>query len=148
MQTNLKSLLRRSFMVAAMALPVSAYAAGELVVYKSPTCGCCEEWVKHMQANGFEVEVEQRRDLYRVKQAQGIPPALTSCHTAVIDGYVIEGHVPAVDVKRLLEEGLAVAGLAVPGMPTGSPGMEGPMSQPYASMSFTNDGGYAVFARH
>jgi len=148
MQSPLKSLLRSSIMIVALALPMSAFAAGNMKVYKSPNCGCCDSWVDHMRFNGFEVEVEHHRDLHQVKEAQGVPRDLASCHTAVIDGYVIEGHVPAADVKRLLEGEMVVAGVAVPGMPMGSPGMDGATAQPYATLSFTDDGGFTVFARH
>ncbi|HEX5512846.1 MAG TPA: DUF411 domain-containing protein [Gammaproteobacteria bacterium] len=148
MQTKLKSLLRHGTLLAAIALPMAAHAAGELMVYKDPYCGCCTAWIDHMKANGFEVKFENRNDMNDIKQSKGITRELASCHTAVIDGYVIEGHVPAADVKRLLAEKPAVAGLAVPGMPMGSPGMEGPTKQPYNVVSFTQDGKTAVYSRH
>ncbi len=103
-----------------------------LVVYKSPTCGCCGAWAEYMQAEGFTVEVVEEPQINKVKARLGVPAELGSCHTATIDGYVIEGHVPAEDVRRLLRERPAAAGLAVPGMPLGSPGMEvGDRRQPY-----------------
>jgi len=98
--------------------------ATELVVYKSPSCGCCTEWIKHMQNNGFTVEVHDHNDVSPIKKLMGVPRNLQSCHTAKVGDYVIEGHVPASDVKRLLEEKTNVIGLTAPGMPHGSPGME------------------------
>ena len=94
------------------------------IVYKSPTCSCCKKWVEHLRANGFPVQVREPDDLNTVKDRLGVPADMRSCHTAEIDGYVIEGHVPAADVQRLLREKPKALGLAVPGMPLGSPGME------------------------
>jgi len=122
--------------------------AADITVYKSPTCGCCGKWVEHLEANGFSVEVKQRRDLRPIKQQLGVQAALQSCHTGVIDGYVIEGHVPAADIRRLLEQRPAVRGLAVPGMPMGSPGMEGPRPQPYEVVTFDAEGNTRTFSRH
>lgn len=100
-------------------------AAGPLVeMWKDPNCGCCSAWAEHLEAEGFEVRSHATREMREVKVEQGVPPRLASCHTAVVEGYVIEGHVPAADIRRLLEESPEVAGLAVPGMPHGSPGME------------------------
>ncbi|WP_421865587.1 DUF411 domain-containing protein [Parvibaculum sp.] len=122
---------RRSFVLssfAAAALVVTglpAYAASEtLEVYKTPWCGCCTAWVDHMREAGFDVRVTEMEDLEPFKARHGVSAELTSCHTALIGGYVIEGHVPASDVARLLEERPEATGLAVPGMPVGSPGME------------------------
>jgi hypothetical protein len=95
-------------------------------VYKTPTCGCCGKWIDHLRAAGFSVESTDLRDLTALKALNGVPQGLASCHTAMIDGYVVEGHVPASDIERLLKERPKVAGLAVPGMPLGSPGMEHP----------------------
>ena len=119
-------------------------------VYKSPTCGCCSKWVDHMRAQGFEVRATDTGDLDTIKASHGVPRQMQSCHTALVDGYVIEGHVPAADVQRLLRERPAIAGLAVPGMPIGSPGMEVPgvPAQPYDVMAFENDGGASVFATY
>ena len=109
-------------------LPLSgglqANPVSTLKVYKSPTCGCCGAWVKHIEANGFEVEVFEMEDLAPIKAHYRVDPSLQSCHTAIIDGYVIEGHVPAADIQRLILERPVARGLAVPGMPIGSPGME------------------------
>lgn len=120
----------------------------ELVVYKSPTCGCCSRWVDYMKANGYTVVAHDTTGMAAVKQALGVPAPLGSCHTATVRGYVIEGHVPAADVKRLLEQRPAVAGVAVPGMPMGSPGMEGSRTDAYEVMTFDKSGGTAVFSRH
>jgi hypothetical protein len=100
--------------------------ATPITVYKTPTCGCCTKWIDHLEASGFEVEAKDLPDLTALKAANGVPGAMASCHTAMVEGYVIEGHVPAADIRRLLAERPAVAGLAVPGMPLGSPGMEHP----------------------
>ena len=133
--------------IASIVAPAAAQAQ-TLEVYKSPYCGCCAAWVDHMRAAGFEVSVSEREDLSPVKERLGVPVALRSCHTAVIDGYVIEGHVPADQVKRLLAERPAIVGLAVPGMPIGSPGMEyGDMKDPYAVILFSPTG-RSVFSKH
>ncbi len=120
--------------------------AEDLVVYKSPTCGCCKKWVQHMRDNGFSVEVHEQYNVTPKKDEYGVPRRLRSCHTAKIGGYVVEGHVPADVVKRLLEEKPAIAGVAVPGMPMGSPGMEGFRKDPYDIISFTSTGRTGIFA--
>ncbi len=120
----------------------------EVTVYKNPTCGCCSKWIAHLEANGFQVNAHDLADLTQVKLEHGIRRELTSCHTALVDGYVIEGHVPAEDIQRLLQERPDVVGLAVPGMPMGSPGMEGPTSEPYNVLTFDRDGNTTVFAKH
>ena len=118
----------------------------QVVSYRSPTCGCCEGWVEHMRAAGFQVEDHVVEDVESVKRAHNIPPDLASCHTAIASGYVVAGHIPAADVSLLLTEKPDVAGIAVPGMPIGSPGMEsGDIQQPYAVYTFTEDGATEVF---
>ena len=102
-----------------------------MVVYKSPTCGCCVKWVEHMEKAGFEVDSRNMRDMASVKTQLGVPNEATSCHTAVVDGYVVEGHVPAIYVEKLLTDKPDIMGIAVPNMPIGSPGMEGPNAKPY-----------------
>lgn len=121
-----------------------------VVVYKSPTCGCCANWVEHMQAHGFPVEVHDTADLAPVKAAHGVTERLGSCHTALVGGYVVEGHVPVEDVRRLLRERPAVAGLAAPGMPVGSPGMEmpGTPGDRYDVLAFERGGAERVYASH
>lgn len=126
----------------------STLQAQEMTVYKDPNCGCCSAWVEHLQAHGFSVTVQERSDLSTIKMQQGVQPAYASCHTAVIEGYTVEGHVPAEDIRRLLRERPAVRGLSVPGMPMGSPGMEGAYSEPYDVLSFDAEGKTAVYAHH
>lgn len=136
-------------LLALLAVPAAVLAAaGQVVMHKDPYCGCCTAWAEHMRSNGFDVKELVSKDMSSIKLAHGLTRELASCHTAVIDGYVIEGHVPAADVKRLLAEKPAVAGLSVPGMPMGSPGMEGPVYQPYSVVSFTKDGKVEIFSRH
>jgi hypothetical protein len=123
--------------------------AATIHVVKSPTCGCCGQWVEHLRANGFAVQVTDTEDLYVNGRQLGVPDELRSCHTATIEGYVIEGHVPAEDIRRLLQERPQALGLAVPGMPIGYPGMEqGDRRQPFATLLFDRNGRYRVFARH
>ena len=120
-----------------------------MTVYKSPTCGCCKGWVEHAQRAGFRVTVRDTNDVAPVKRAYGVDEKLYSCHTTVVGGYVVEGHVPLEDVKRLLAERPAVAGIAAPGMPVGSPGMEmGTQKDPYDVIAFTKDGKSSVYAKH
>ena len=144
-----------AFAVAALAsLGIAAAQqkpAGPLVeVFKTPTCGCCAKWVEHMRAGGFTVRTTDLADISEIKTTRGVPDQVQSCHTAVVNGYVVEGHVPAEDVHRLLKEKPAVAGIAVGGMPTGSPGMEypGTKAQPYNVMAFDKNGAVRVFAKH
>ena len=119
-----------------------------LVVYKSPSCGCCANWVEHMREHGFKVAVHDMEDVSPVKAKHGVTDQLASCHTATIGGYVVEGHVPAADVQRLLRERPAIAGIATPGMPMGSPGMEGDRVDRYDVMAFDRTGSTRVFASH
>lgn len=124
-------------------------AASSMVVHKDPNCGCCSGWIKHMQAAGFEVRVNEVRDLAPLKSRLGIPTALSSCHTAEIEGYVIEGHVPAAAIRRLLVDRPRAIGLAVAGMPLGSPGMEvqGRADEPYDVHLF-GASSHKLFARY
>jgi hypothetical protein len=124
-----------------------ASVAADAVVYKSATCGCCNGWIKHMQQNGFTTEAHNSTNLQQVKNKMGVPSRLASCHTAMIGGYIIEGHVPADVIARLLKEKPAIKGLAVPGMPMGSPGMEGPRKDPYNVVAFDEKGNTSVYAR-
>lgn len=121
-----------------------------VTVYKSPTCGCCGAWIEHLEEDGFVVEANDTNDLATIKAENQVPPQLQSCHTAIIDGYVIEGHVPAEDINRLLAERPNVVGLAVPGMPAGSPGMEidGHPGQPFDVIAFDQSGNVEIFASH
>ncbi len=129
--------------------PAPKAALHEMVVYKSPTCGCCGKWVEHMRDHGFAVEVVEAQDVAPHKARLGVPEHLGSCHTATVDGYVIEGHVPAADVHRLLVERPAAKGLAVPGMPVGSPGMEmGARRDAYSVWLFSDSAQPREFSRH
>ena len=147
---------RRNFVLTvvggvAAASHVFAQAKGPLVdVVKDPTCGCCANWVKHLQDNGFTTKVTESSNLADLKKQKGIPQQAQSCHTATVDGYVLEGHVPAADIRRLLKERPAVLGLAVPGMPIGSPGMEVPnvKAQAYNVVTFDKQGQLKVYASH
>ena len=130
--------------------PVAQVAPADaplVTVYKSPTCGCCSLWVDHLAASGFEVRAVDREDMAAVKDSLGVPNELGSCHTATVGDYVVEGHVPAEHVARLLAERPDARGLAVPGMPIGSPGMEvGDRVDPYDVIVFDEGGEGSVFA--
>ncbi|MBK0398690.1 DUF411 domain-containing protein [Limibaculum sp. M0105] len=148
---------RRTFSIAPLAFALATFAAPGLAaaqaveVMKSPTCGCCTAWAEHMQHAGFDVALRDTPDdmLAQAKARLGITIATASCHTAMVEGYVIEGHVPAEDVRRLLAERPDAVGLSVPGMPIGSPGMEmGDAAEPYEVLLLRRDGGTEVFARH
>ena len=135
---------------AADAPPAGPPPRPELVVYKTPWCGCCKGWVTHMTRAGFAPRVEELEDLAPIREKYGIPFELSSCHTALLGGYVVEGHVPTGDVDRLLREKPRALGLAVPGMPIGSPGMESPTGErePFETLLLLAGGGTRVFARH
>ena len=137
----------------AVASRVMALATGkpQLEVWKSPTCGCCHDWIAHLQANGFQVAVHDVSEAAKAGQRLklGMPDKFGSCHTGLIDGYVVEGHVPAREITRLLKERPKAVGLAVPGMPVGSPGMDGPLYQgrkdAYAVLLVQKDGNASVY---
>ena len=137
-------------LLGAALLSTSALAEDDpkIMVYKSPTCGCCTKWVSHLQENGFEVETTDLNDLRMIKSMSGIQPEQASCHTAKVGDYVVEGHVPADDIKRLLAERPDARGLTVPGMPKGSPGMEHPNPDHYQVLLLGNDGTTEVFAEY
>ncbi len=119
----------------------------KVVVYKSPSCGCCGNWVQYMRQNGFTVEVHDIADVTPMKHAAGVPDAAASCHTAQVGGYVVEGHVPVQAIRKMLAEHPAIAGLAVPGMVTGSPGMEQGNQHPaYDVMAIGRDGRMSVYS--
>jgi hypothetical protein len=151
--------MRVVFAVLAATLTVSigfasAQKPGGTVVemYRSPTCGCCLGWGEHMKKAGFDVRVTELDDqaLEAFKDKRAVPMTARSCHTAIVNGYVVEGHVPVADLQRLLKERPAVAGIAVGGMPVGSPGMEvaGGRVQPFNTVSFTKAGALTVYASH
>jgi len=152
---------RRDFVAQAAGLAVASIGAARalarpaapptaITVYKSASCECCAKWVDHLRANGFAPAVHDEADMDAIKHEMGVPPAVRSCHTALLGRYVVEGHVPAGDLRRLLAERPAVAGLAAPGMPKSGPGMAVPGDdpEPYEVLSFARDGKTAVFARH
>ncbi len=150
--------LRRSSALAVGLLVIAAAAAAvlwqprtsqaqEVTVHMSPYCGCCGDWVKHLQRDGFSVETRMVEDVSVARSTYGVPAGLASCHTAVVGGYVIEGHVPASDIRRLLAERPQALGLSAPGMPAGAPGMEGAGAEPYQTLLFRADGGVDVFGR-
>jgi hypothetical protein len=120
-------------------------AAPEVVVYKTPSCGCCKKWIEHLRANGFLVTARDTSDLGGVAAHYGVPSKLTSCHTALVGGHVVEGHVPADVIQRLLKERPNLAGVAVPGMPAGSPGMESETPTHFRIFTFEKSGATAVY---
>jgi hypothetical protein len=149
------------FLFAVSALGVALYASAaaqqktatvlpKVTVYKTSSCGCCKLWVEHLKTNGFDVQAMDvsSADVRAVSKAAGLKDEDTSCHTAKVGNYTIEGHVPAADIKRMLKEKPAFAGLAAPGMPQGSPGMEQGSKEPYDVIAFTKDGKTTVFATH
>lgn len=144
---------RRSFLIAAAAAVVvrrnlfAETPPSVMTVYKDPNCGCCSKWIEHMSKNGFVITVRDVSSMDEIKKTMRVPAALQSCHTGVIDRYVIEGHVPADVVKKFLAAKPAALGLAVPGMPSGSPGMEGGRVDKYDIVSFDRDGKSTVFAK-
>lgn len=149
---------RRSILALAIAIGLltgcsaeTTATAADIVIYKSATCPCCDDWVKHMQKEGFRTRTETRDDMDSIKASNGVTPGLASCHTALVGGYVIEGHVPAADVKRLLKEKPAdIIGLTAPGMPMKSPGMqaEGLPPKGYDVIAFKKDGSTGVYAHY
>ena len=148
-------LTRRNLLMAALLLPLadarSANARLQVEVWKTPTCGCCHDWVAHLEANGFEVKTYDLSESAKTAKrlALGMPEKLGSCHTALVQGYVLEGHVPARDIRRLLAERPRALGLTVPGMPVGSPGMDGPAyggrKDAYAVLLVQQGGASTVF---
>ena len=136
------------FVAPAVVARVMANSPHRVVVYKAPTCGCCGKWAEHLRANDFAVEVAEVSDIADYSRRHGVPSKLRGCHTAVVEGYTIEGHVPATDIQRLLRERPEAKGLAAPGMPVGSPGMEGGRRQVYSVLLFDADGKTSVFQHH
>jgi hypothetical protein len=133
------------------ATPAAAVAAdGQpiMIVHKTPWCGCCEVWAKQAEEAGFAIEMRDVEDMGPIKQALGVPGHQASCHTAEVDGYFVEGHVPFQDIRRLLAERPDARGIAVPGMPLGSPGMEADIKQAYSVNLVAADGSISEYARH
>ena len=143
--------MNRATILLAAALGLAACAqanAATIAVVKDPNCGCCEQWVEYLRRSGFQVTVTESAEQPAYSAKMGVPEGLRGCHSATIDGYVFEGHVPVEDIRRLLIERPNAKGIAVPGMPMGSPGMEMEgMRQPYVTVLF-GDGAAKVFARH
>ena len=153
-------LSRREWLVASLSSALLAVAGrpahaaalstpdSPLTVYKDPSCRCCKGWIAHVRAAGFRPTIHDEGDMAAVKRRLGVPDAVQSCHTAILAGYLIEGHVPASDLRRLLRDRPPVRGLAVPGMPSGSPGMEASPPVSYAVISFQANGRTAPYATH
>ena len=118
-----------------------------ITVYKDPACGCCKNWIEYLGKHGYQVDAKDSPDMESIKHSLGVPDKLASCHTAVVNGYLIEGHVSAEDIDRLLAQKPKIAGIAVPGMPAGSPGMSGGPTH-YSVMAFDKNGKTSVFTTH
>ena len=142
---NRKTFLYTLLSIPVLALSRSSAAASRIMVFKDPTCGCCGKWADHLRANGFDVTVQEVRDIGEYRKKYGVPANLASCHTATMEGYSVEGHVPAREIQRLLKERPKAKGLAVPGMPVGSPGMESTWAQAYSVMLFDTNGRSTVY---
>ena len=145
MKLRFRSLL---LMVALGSTPALAQTMAPVDVYKSPSCGCCGKWIDHLRKSGFKVNIHEVSDVPGTRKKLGMPDRLGSCHTAKVGNYVVEGHTPASDIKRLLKEKPKALGLATPGMPLGSPGMDIPNSPPYETLLVQADGSTRVFAKH
>jgi hypothetical protein len=144
-----RHLLLKSALVGLLSMHFAASAANPVIeVYKSEYCGCCKEWVKHLEANGFTVNAQNVANPSDYREKFGIPANLGSCHTGFVQGYALEGHVPASEIKRLLAERPNAKGLAVPSMPLGSPGMEGPRKDPYDVLLVNRDGRYSTYKHY
>jgi hypothetical protein len=145
--------MRKTIGLAALGLVVALTSSGidaqkpiPVQVFKDATCGCCSVWVEHLRRNGFAPTSENVADMQAVKDVYKVPTQARSCHTALVGGYVVEGHVPAAEIQRMLREKPKIAGLAVGGMPIGSPGMEGPNPRPYDVLTFDKAGKTAVYS--
>lgn len=144
---------RKHFLYTVLIIPIAATgrmraAASQINVFKARTCGCCGKWVEHLRANGFDVRVQEVNSTVEYQRKYGVPERLQSCHTALVEGYTIEGHVPAADIQRLLKERPKAKGLAAPGMPAGSPGMEASGSEAYSVLIFDEQGHSSVYQNH
>ncbi len=147
-----RRLLLASLVLGLPGLALAAPAKVKVEVWKSPYCGCCKDWVAHLESSGFAVSVHEVGDLDGARRQLGMPERYASCHTAKVAGYLLEGHVPAADIRRLLADKPKAIGLAVPGMPVGSPGMDGPVyngrRDPYDVLLVQGDGLASVFASY
>jgi len=147
----MKTVLTFAILILMMCTNVFADAllSKEITVYKNPDCGCCKKWIHYLEDHDYKVTMKNTRDVYGIKRQLGVPLNLAACHTAIIDGYVVEGHVTERDIQRLLLFRPKITGIAVPGMPVGSPGMErGNDHEAYNVMSFDNKGNTKVFVAH
>ncbi len=148
----MKTLMMRTFLNAFLVVALGSYAgqlaAQTVTVYKSPTCGCCTGWINYLRDNNFEVEAYDVQNLDPIKEQYGVDHHLQSCHTALVDGYVVEGHVPVDDIRRLLKEKPDIKGLTAPGMPPLSPGMASLTPKNYDVLSFDEDGKVEVFSEY
>jgi hypothetical protein len=141
--------MRHYLFLLSLLVSTTAIAETTMTVYRSPTCSCCSKWISHVKQSGFVVNDNVTDDMDAIKKQHGLPAKLASCHTAMVNGYVIEGHVPAEDIKRLLSTKPAITGISAPGMPMGSPGMEtSGVADKYQVMLFDKDGGVGVFGEH
>jgi len=142
-------MLRYLLFTALLLVPMSASAQEKVAatLYKNPACGCCESYAAYLRSNGFDVTIVEDHNMTMVKRQHGVRKDLESCHTMLIDGYVVEGHVPVTAVKRLLSEKPAIKGIALPGMPAGSPGMSGVKQAPFTIFAITDDEPAKVYAR-
>jgi hypothetical protein len=141
---TLKPMFQKSALAALFGVAIGA-ATPEVTVFKTKTCGCCAKWVEHMRSNGFKAIVNDVPSTAEYRHKYGVPAKLQSCHTAVVSGYTFEGHVPASDIQRFLKEKPKSNVLAVPGMPAGSPGMEGDRRDAYSVLRFEKDGGVSIY---
>jgi hypothetical protein len=145
---NYNSILKRIVAIPLVGLVLAGAEGPQMKVFKTRTCGCCGKWVEHLKANGFKVVVQDVADTAESRMRYGVPNKLQSCHTAVVNGYFIEGHVPAREIRRLLNERPKAKGLVVPGMPAGSPGMEGSRNDAYAVLLFDALGRLSVYQNY
>ena len=137
----MKFIARLAILAALLALPLPAFAGStHVTLYKNPECSCCEGYAAYLRDNGFDVEVKPTTDLAEISRKAGVPAQMEGCHTAFIDGYVVDGHVPVTVIEKLLTERPAVAGITLPGMPMGSPGMVGEKTGPFTIYAVTKDG--------
>ena len=144
-----KSILSAVLALSLMAVSSPSQQAGEMItVYKDRSCSCCKNWIAYLQANGFKVDVHEVDGTKPYQKQFHVPSNLVSCHTAVVNGYTLEGHVPASEIKKLLSERPKIQGLSVPGMPVGSPGMEGGQRQTYSVIAFSDGGKTSVYANY
>lgn len=143
-------LIRSTLYGLGLALAVPAVAVGPAkpvaVLYKNPQCDCCESYAKYLRVHGFEVKVLATHDLPLIKKKHAVPSALEGCHTTLVGGYVVEGHVPVKSINKLLAQRPKFTGISLPGMPTGSPGMMGPKTRPFKVMAFNKGGRSAVYS--